>query len=63
MDVLRKLKTPKFERYDTTLTARDRRRFAKIAEGVLAGVDARIFVPTRSWLCSDCSYRQACEAW
>ena len=63
MDVLRKLKTPKFERYDTTRTARDRRRFAKIAVGALAGIDARIFVPTRGWLCSDCAYRQACEAW
>lgn len=63
MDVLRKLKTAKFERYDTTRTARDRRRFAKIAEGALAGIDARIFVPTRSWLCSDCAHRQACAAW
>lgn len=63
MDVLRKLKAPKFERYDTTRTARDRRRFAKIAEGALAGIDARIFVPTRGWLCSDCAYRKACEAW
>ncbi|PKN07050.1 MAG: hypothetical protein CVU73_14550 [Deltaproteobacteria bacterium HGW-Deltaproteobacteria-8] len=63
MDVLRKLKTPKFERYDTIRTARDRRRFAKIAEGALAGIDARIFVPTRGWLCSDCAHRRACEAW
>lgn len=63
MDVLRKLKTPKFERYDTTRTAKDRRRFARIAEGVLAGIDARIFIPAKSWLCSDCAYRQACEAW
>lgn len=63
MDVLRKLKTPKFERYDTKRTAKDRRRFARIAEGVLAGIDARIFIPAKSWLCSDCAYRQACEAW
>lgn len=63
MDVLRKLKKPKLEIYNTTRTARDRRRFAKIAEGALAGIDARIFVPTRGWLCSDCAHRRACGAW
>lgn len=63
MDVLRKLKTPKFESYDTVRTAKDRKRFAKIAEGVLTGIDARIFIPARSWLCADCAYSRACAAW
>jgi len=62
-DVMRKLKTPKFEQLYTVRTARHRRRFAKIANAVLAGIDARIFVPTKSWLCVDCQYAKACEAW
>jgi len=43
MDVLRKLKTPKLEHYHTTRTADQRKRFAKIANAVLAGIDSRIF--------------------
>ncbi len=63
MDVLRKLKTPKLEHYHTTRTADQRKRFAKIANAVLAGIDSRIFIPNKSWLCSDCQYISACNAW
>ena len=44
-DVMRKLKKPKFEQHYTIRTAANRRRFAKIANAVLAGIDARVFVP------------------
>lgn len=63
MDVLRKLKTPKMEYYWTQRTAADRKRFAKIASGVLTGIDNQVFIPNRSWLCSDCQYTQACQSW
>jgi len=63
MDVLRKLKTPKIEFYDTIRSAQDRRRFAKIANAVLAGIDNRIFIPNKSWLCGDCQYTKACQDW
>lgn len=63
MDVLRKLKTPKMEFYNTTRSAQDRKRFAKIANAVLAGIDSRIFIPNKSWLCSDCQYINACQDW
>jgi len=63
IDVLRKLKVPKFESIQTIRTPKDRQRFAKIAEGVLAGIDARIFVPNRSWLCGGCGFSKACAAW
>jgi putative RecB family exonuclease len=63
MDVLRKLKTPKLEHYHTTRTADQRKRFAKIANAVLAGIDNRIFIPNKSWLCSDCQFIGACNAW
>ena len=62
-DVMRKLKKPKFEQHYTIRTAANRRRFAKIANAVLAGIDARVFVPCKSWLCSDCQYAKACEEW
>ena len=62
-DVLRKLKTPKLEQVHTTRTAQDRKRFAKIANAVLAGIDAGIYMPQPNWMCSDCSYAHACKAW
>jgi putative RecB family exonuclease len=62
-DVLRKLKTPKLEQVHTIRTAQDRKRFAKIANAVLAGIDAGIYMPQPSWMCSDCSHSDACKAW
>jgi hypothetical protein len=57
------LKTPKLEQYFTTRKAEDRKRFAKIATAVLAGIEQRIFMPVKGWLCSDCSYQDACFRW
>jgi putative RecB family exonuclease len=63
MDVLRKLKQPKLEQYHTVRTADQRRRFAKLATAVLAAIEQKVFIPQPSWLCSDCSYADACKAW
>ncbi len=63
MDVLRKLKTPKMQQHFTVRTASDRKRFAKISSMVLAGIENRIFIPQRSWMCSDCAYTEACSKW
>ena len=63
MDVLRKLKNPKLEFYETVRTAQDRRKFAKIANAVLAGIENRVFIPTKSLFCSDCQFIRACEEW
>lgn len=63
MDVLRKLKTPKIEYYSTVRTAHDRKRFAKIANAVLAGIENRVFIPTKSYFCSDCQFAKACREW
>lgn len=62
-DVLRKLKTPKLEHYNTQRTAGDRKRLAKIAGGVLSGIEAGVYVPNRSWMCGDCEFSRACAAW
>ena len=63
-DLLRKLKTtPKLEYVHTIRTAADRRRFAKVANAVLAAIDAGIFMPQPSWMCADCAYSDACKAW
>ena len=63
MDVLRKLKTPKMEYYFTVRTASDRKRFAKIASMVLTAIESRIFMPQKSWMCSDCGYSDVCSKW
>jgi putative RecB family exonuclease len=63
LDVLRKLKTPKLEHYHTVRTADQRRRFAKLATAVLAGIEQKVFIPQPSWMCSDCAYADACKAW
>jgi putative RecB family exonuclease len=62
-DVMRKLKTPKFQQHYTIRTAAQRRRFAKLTNAILAGIDARIFIPNKSWMCGDCQFAKACEAW
>jgi putative RecB family exonuclease len=63
LDVLRKLKTPKLEHYHTVRTADQRRRFAKLASSVLAGIENKVFIPQPSWMCGDCAYQDACKAW
>jgi putative RecB family exonuclease len=62
-DVMRKLKSPKFQQHYTIRTATQRRRFAKLTNAILAGIDARIFIPNKSWMCGDCQFAKACEAW
>ena len=62
-DVLRKLKKPKMEYSYTIRTADQRKRFAKIASAVLAGIENRIFIPQQSWMCFDCQFKDACNSW
>jgi putative RecB family exonuclease len=62
-DLLRKLKKPKVEYVYTSRTAADRKRFAKISNAVLAGIDAKTFIPARSWMCGDCAYKKPCQNW
>ena len=62
-DVLRKLKTPKLEHYHSTRSADDRKRLAKIATCVLAGIEAGVFIPNRGWMYNDCEFSNACANW
>ncbi len=62
-DVLRKLKTPKLEQYHTTRGPDSRKRFARLSAAVLAGIDNRVFLPCRGWLCADCEYIENCQNW
>lgn len=62
-DILRKLKKPKMEFCHTVRTAATRKRFAKVASCVLAAIEKRVFIPQKSWMCSDCQYAKACSAW
>ena len=61
--VLHKTKEPKIQQLNTIRTRADRRRFAKIANVVLSAIDAKIFMPTVSWLCSSCDYSTVCKEW
>ena len=62
-DLLRKLRSPKIEYVYTTRTSEDRKRFAKIANAVLSGISGQIFIPSPSWMCTDCAFSDACKAW
>jgi putative RecB family exonuclease len=62
-DVLRKNRSPKLEHYRSVRSAAQRRRFAKLAAAVLAGIDARLFMPQPSWMCSGCQFAEACKTW
>lgn len=62
-DVLKKLKAPTFEHVSTVRTADQRKRFAKLASSVLNAIDAGIFIPQSSWMCSDCGFVSACKTW
>ena len=62
-NVLRKLKTSKLEYYDTVRTSSHRKRFAKIANACLKGIENKVFIPNPSWLCSDCQYKTLCKSW
>jgi putative RecB family exonuclease len=62
-DVLCKLKKPKLEIVHTVPTALDRKHFTKIANAVLASVNSNHYFPQSGWICSDCSFQNACKAW
>ena len=62
-DVLLKLKQPRLDIYYTTRSAADRKRLTKIINQVLRGIEAGVFFPNPSWMCSDCQYAQACVKW
>jgi len=60
-DVLRKLKTPKFEQAELTRTSDQITKFTELACSVLDAVDKQVYIPTYSWACSDCSYCKLCR--
>lgn len=59
-DVLRKLKTPKLEQYHTRRGPEQRKKFSKLATAILSGIENRVFIPCRGWLCADCQFAEAC---
>ncbi|MBF0205163.1 MAG: PD-(D/E)XK nuclease family protein [Desulfamplus sp.] len=62
-DVLLKLKEPKIQNIQTSRNRDHRRRFARLSNMVLAGIDSNIFFPNPSWMCPTCQYAQACSEW
>lgn len=63
-DVLVKLKKePRLDVYHTSRTAAGRRRLAKTISRVLKGIEAGVFIPNASWMCTDCQHAGACVNW
>lgn len=62
-DVLLKTKVPKLQQVNTIRTREDRKRFSKVANMVLSGIDSKIFMPIKSWLCTGCQYSESCSQW
>jgi hypothetical protein len=61
--VFRKLKNPKLETVTTFRTREHMPRLEKLMQAVLAGIEHQVFIPCKSWLCSDCAYADACGSW
>ncbi len=62
-NVIRKLKTPKIEKHLTSRTTADTQRFSRIANAVLSGIEAEVFLPCTGWQCSGCAYQERCRGW
>ena len=56
-------KEPRLEFYPTKRTAAQRKRLAKVINRVLKGIEAGVFFPSPSWMCSDCQYAKTCLNW
>ncbi|MBF0230978.1 MAG: PD-(D/E)XK nuclease family protein [Desulfamplus sp.] len=62
-DVLLKTKEPKLQQLYTDRDRTHRRRFARLTNMILSGIDAKIFMPTVSWMCQSCEYSIICKEW
>jgi putative RecB family exonuclease len=63
-DVLVRLKKEmRLDLFPTTRTASQRRRLAKVINRVLRGIEAGVFFPNPSWMCSDCQHALVCLNW
>lgn len=60
-DVLRKLKTPKFELAPVTRTPQQIETFLGLVRGVLTAIDREVYLPVFSWACADCGYCKLCR--
>jgi len=61
--VFKKLKKPKMEIVTTLRTQAHKTRLIKLLDAVLAGIEHRVFIPNKGWLCGDCSHAEACKTW
>lgn len=59
--VLRKLKSPKYEEVTLTRDRADVQRLEQLCLDVLHAIDQRVFLPNYGWVCSDCGYRALCR--
>jgi putative RecB family exonuclease len=61
--MFRKLKTPKLEVMTTYRNKGQTARLIKMLNAVLSGIENRVFIPNKGWLCGDCAFADACRDW
>ena len=60
LDVLLKYKNPRLDRMPTSRTLTDFRKFFYLAKQIIKGIKSEVFLPLKSWRCTDCEFRQQC---
>jgi putative RecB family exonuclease len=61
--MFRKLKTPKLEVMTAYRNKDQTARLIKMLNAVLSGIENRVFIPNKGWLCGDCAFADACRDW
>ena len=62
-EYLVKTAKPELVSYPVSIHDNDRRRFLIITARVWKAIQASIFFPNPSFLCSSCGYQTACKDW
>lgn len=62
-DVLTKTKVPSVQMLNTERKEDDFNRLTKVFQQVERGINAGVFIPCESFMCSSCEYAKACESW
>ena len=58
-----KTKTPKIVPLETTRNIHDSQRLFYLAQEVLRGIHAGVFIPESNFMCKDCEYSEPCRQW
>ena len=63
LELLTKTKEPKLLRYETARSLEDLAWTARLVAAVARAIEAGQFLPSPSWLCTECEYFAHCQKW